>query len=352
MNWLLAHAAAPIQYRAIKDVARMGDQVGHRLIALPYTYRPAMMLALQQGADGTWNRSMLSLPGRNSENFEGVGTVNAVRRLLEYGWEKESPPLLSARRALFRLLAEDNNPEYLYELGGKTVDDDVTRRGRALLREAAGSVLAQAGYEDDPRLRGVARRVLERVAGFIRSPLGQKPWVRVGNQHVLAQEAAPPSMYALLMFAYMPLFRTENHEAMDRIYQWLTQTMPRQEPLQLCGKKVMSQPHLVLGDQLPNRNAADADVPSAIAWLELMARLGFLRRNENWLKLYERFLDDRDENGVWHPHKGMAAVKTTNPFVWPMYPLESARSGDERWTDATFRLGLIARILGRPIEPV
>src|SRR5688572_30382705 len=148
MNWLLGHAAAPIQYRAITDVARMGDQVGHRLIALPYTYRPAMMLALQQGADGTWNRSMLSLPNRTSENFEGVGTVNAVRRLLEYGWEKESPPLLSARRALFRLLAEDSDPEFLYELGGKTVDDDVTRRGRALLREAAGAVLAQAGYED------------------------------------------------------------------------------------------------------------------------------------------------------------------------------------------------------------
>jgi hypothetical protein len=48
----------------------------------------------------------------------------------------------------------------------------------------------------------------------------------------------------------------------------------------------------------------------------------------------------------------MAAVRSTNPFVWPTYPLEGALSGDERWTDATFRLGLIARILGRPIEPV
>jgi hypothetical protein len=169
---------------------------------------------------------------------------------------------------------------------------------------------------------------------------------------VLAAEAAPPSMYALLMFAYMPLFRTEHHEAMDRLYQFLTQQLPRQEPMQLFGRKVMAQPHLVLGDQLPNRNAADADVPSAITWLELMARLGFLRRNDNWLKLFERFLDDRDDQGVWHPHKGMAAVRTHNPFVWPTYPLEGALSGDERWTDATFRLGLIARVLGRPIEPV
>jgi len=350
---MLEHAAAPLQYRAITEIVRLGDGPSdRRWAALPYTYKPALALALQQRLDGTWNQSMLALPSTRSDSFEGIGTVNAVRRLLEYGWEKDSPPVLHARRVLFRLLAEDSDPEFLYELGQKTVDEDLVRRGRSILREAAGAALAQAGYEDDPRLRGVARRVLERIANFLRSPLGQKPWIRVGNQHVLAAEAAPPSTYALTMFAYMPLFRTEHHEAMDRLYHFLTQPLPRQEALQLCGKKVMSQPHLVLGDQLPNRNAADADVPSAITWLELMARLGFLRRNDNWSKLFDRFLDDRDEQGVWHPHKGMAAVRSTNPFVWPSYPLENALSGDERWTDATFRLGLIARLAGRTIEPV
>ncbi len=310
------------------------------------------MLALQQRLDGTWNQSMLALPSSKSEHFEGIGTISAVRRLLEYGWDKDSPPLVHARRTLFRLLAEDTSPEFLYELASKNMDEDLVRRGRSILREAAGAALAQAGYEDDPRLRGVARRVLERLGTFLKSPLAQKPWMRVGNQHVLAPEAAPPSMYTLIMIAHMPLFRTEYHDAMDRLYHFLTQPLPRQEPLQMCGRKVVTQPHLVLGDHLPNRNAADADAPSAIIWLELMARLGFLRRNENWSRLLDRFLDDRDEQGVWHPHKGMAAMRTTNPFVWPQYPLENALSGDERWTDATFRLGLIARILGRPIEPV
>jgi hypothetical protein len=352
LSWLLQHAAAPIQYRAITEVARLAERVGPSVAALAYTYRPALTLALQQRADGTWNHSMLSLPSTRSDRFEGVGTVNAVRRLLEYGWEKDSPPILHARRALFRLLAEDNDPEFLYELGGKSNDEDLVRRGRSILREAAGAALAQAGYEDDPRLRGAARRVLERITTFLRSPFGQKPWIRVGNQHVLAPEAQPPSMYALVMFAHMPLLRTEHHEGMDRLYHFLTQPLPRQEPLQLIGKRVVPQSHLVLGDHLPNRNAADADVPSAITWLELMARLGFLRRNDNWSKLFERFLDDRDDQGVWHPHKGMAAVRSANPFVWATYPLEGALSGDERWTDATFRLGLIARILGRPIEPV
>ena len=319
---------------------------------MPYTHQPALLLALQQRLDGTWNHTMLGLPSGRSDRFEGVGTVPAVRRLIEFGWDKDSPPLVLARRPLFRLLAEDNDPEFLYELGAKATDEEPIRRGRTILREAAGAALAQAGFEGDPRLRGTARRVLERIATFLRSPLAQKPWTRAGNQHVLAPEATPPSIYALIMFAHMPLFRTEHHESMDRLYQWLSQPLPRQEPLQMVGRKLVSQSHFVMGDQLPNRNAADDDVASAIMWLELMARLGFLRRNENWSKLFDRFLDDRNEDGVWHPHKGMSAVRTSNPFVWPSYPLEGALAGDERWTDFTFRLGLIARILGRTIEPV
>ncbi len=295
---------------------------------------------------------MLGIPSVRSTGFEGIGTINAVRRLLEYGWDKDSPTLVHARRVLFRLLAEDDNPDYLYEFGGRGADEDMARRARAVLREAAAAALAQAGYEGDPRLRGAARRVIERIVGYLRSPLAEKPFVRVGNQHVLPPEAAPPSVYALFMLAYMPLFRNEHHDAMSLLYHHLSQPLPRQEPMQLCGKKIIAQPHLVLGDLVPNRNIADSDVPFAITWFELMARLGYLRKNDNWSKLYDRFLDDRDEQGVWHPHKGTGTARTSNPFIWPNYPLEDHMSGDERWTDVTFRLGLIARLSGRTIDVV
>ena len=193
---------------------------------------------------------------------------------------------------------------------------------------------------------------MERVGGFLKSPLAEKPFIRIGNQHALAAEAAPPSYYTLQMLAYMPLFRSENYELLELLYTYLTQPLPRSEIVQLVGKKIVPAPHLVLGDMLPHRNAADADAPFAFIWLELMARLGYLRRNENWSKLFDRFLDDRDAQGVWHPHKGMAAVRSSNPFVWASYPLESGSSGEDRWADATFRLGVIARAAGRPIEPV
>ena len=353
VGWLLENAAAPIQCRAVTEVARLGGAAADAVAKLPYAFPPALLLAVTQGVDGTWNRCMLGIPAARAERYEGVGTIPAVRRLLEYGWDRESPPIAHARRILFRLLAEDDDPAWLFELGGKNAPDhESVVRGRAVLREAAAAVLAQAGYESDPRLRGAARRIMERVVGYLRSPLGEKPFVRIGNQHALAAEANPPSIHTLQMLAYMPLFRSENYELLEVLYTHLTQPLPRTEAAQVVGKRVIPMPQLVLGDMLPHRNAADADVPFALVWLELMARLGFLRRNENWSKLFDRFLDDRDERGVWHPHKGLAAARSTNPFVWPSYPLEPALAGEDRWADITFRLGLIARLSGRPIEPV
>ena len=66
----------------------------------------------------------------------------------------------------------------------------------------------------------------------------------------------------------------------------------------------------------------------------------------------DRFLDDRDRDFVWHPHRGSAKPATTNPDVWAMFPLDAGAEGEDRWSDVTFRLGLIARLMGRPIEVV
>jgi hypothetical protein len=353
LGWILDHAALPIQYRAIIEVAKLGDQLPANYANTPYFYRPAVEIAVRQSYDGTWNGAMLALPSKGG--VDGIGTINAVRRLMEYGWDKDAPAVALARRALFRLLAEDEDPAQLYEFQakpGKPMEPELAAHHRQLLREAAGATLAQAGFESDPRVRGIARRTIERMMDYLASPLAQKPWVRVGNQQVLAAEASPPSLYALQMLAHMPLFRSENYTAMETLYEYLTRPLPRQDGVQMVGKKLVSVPLLVLGDMLPHRNAVDADVPMALAWLETIARLGFLRRNENWSKLFDRFVDDCDRDGIWHPHKGMAAPRTTNPFVWPFFPLEQGSSGEERWTDVTFRIGLIARHSGRGIDIV
>jgi hypothetical protein len=339
------------------EVARMGDRVPPAFHFLPYGFRTAIELAVAQSGDGVWNRSMLTLPTHRGEGFEGVGTIHAVRRMLEYGWDKESPPVYQARRILFRLLAEDNDPALLFEMGPKgplkvKPDEDVLRMTRQTLREAAGAALAQAGFETDPRLRGAARRTLDRLMEFMKSPVGEKPWIRVGNQQVLSPDAFPPSIYALQMLSHMPLFRSEHHEGMELLFRWMTRPLPRQEQMQMVGKKIVAVPLYIMGDRLPHRNAVEADVPAALAWLELVARMGYLRRNENWTKMFERFVDDCGRDGVWHPHKGMAAPRSSTPWVWSAYPLEPSHGGEEKWADVTFRIGLIARLAGRPIELV
>jgi hypothetical protein len=355
IGWIFENASPPIRYRAATEVARLPEETVSQMGWLPYSFRPALLIALTQQPDGTWNRSMLTVPGKSTADLTNVGTIQAVRRLLEYGWDRESPPLALARRALFRLLAEDNDPGFLYELGAKAKDDDAVRRGRLQLREAAAAALAQAGYEADPRLRGAARRIIERIDAYLNSPLAEKPWMRVGNVHVLAPEASPPTFHALTMLAHMPIFRQENYSEVERIYNYISQPHPRQDQVQLVGKKIVEQPTFVLGDRLPHRNAVEADIPFALMWLETMARLGFLRRNENWLKMYERFEDDRDRSGVWHPHKGTDIPTSSNPRVWPMFPLEDFSAGSLRgsaaaFADVTFRIGLIGKLIGREIE--
>lgn len=354
LSWLLEHAVAPIKFRAATEIARLPVESSEPLATLPYTHEPAILLALLQGQDGTWPGGMLTIPGSRADNFQGVGTISAVRRLLECGWERDSPPLVQARRVLFRLLAEDNDPAYLFELAPRgRPDPELVRHGRGILREAAAAALAQAGYGHDPRLRGAARRILERVDAYLRSPVAEKPFVRSGNQHVLSPEAAPPSMFMLEMLAHMPHFRNEHYDTTERLYGYLAQPLPRQTAASSIGSRVVAQPHLVLGDPLPHRNAVDADVPAALHWLELMARLDMLRRNEGWTKLFERFLDDRDSEGVWRqPGSGrrVPTLRSSSPFAWPSFPLEPDSLPASPRSDVTFRLGLIARYGGWGVE--
>ena len=101
LAWLLDHASPSIQYRASVDVARLvfGDASPFHL--LPYAEPPALALAFAQSPDGIWIGAMLTVPPSRSDSFAGVGTINAVRRLLEYGWLDDTPLLILERRQLY-----------------------------------------------------------------------------------------------------------------------------------------------------------------------------------------------------------------------------------------------------------
>ncbi len=345
--WLLESGSPSVQYRVIKELLCAEDAAGSRLPMLPYASRIGLKLLLAAREDGTWPGGLLG----SGPAIGAVGAIPAYRRLLELGWDPDLPVLGTTRRLLFRLLAEDSDPAFLFDQAVPGEDDDLVKRGRLLLREGAAAALAQAGFEGDPRLRGAARRLLDRVSAFLKSPTALKPWVRIGNQHVLPAEAAPPSYHLLVMLAFMPHFRSEHHEAMDRLYHYLSQPWPRQQPVQQVGGHLVEQPHLVLGDPLGTRNVMDADVPAALGWLELMARVGFLKRNEGWQRLLDRLLDDRDRKGVWRPPRAVVMPEQVAPWCWPLLPLtDPEESADAVSVDVTFRLALVARLAGRTLD--
>lgn len=350
LQWILSNASGPIQYRAISEVARLEiDPVA--IDGLRYASPTAIALAMSQSASGAWNDLMLATPNGRGPGINGVGTIHAVRRLLEYGWDMDTPPLLHARRLLFRLLALDEDRALAFELAPRKGEDpDAVTRARALLREASAAVLAQAGYNKDPRVRGAATRVSQRLDDFLRSPLASSPLIRSGNQHVISPEAAPPSFWTLLLLAYMPLFRTEHFELMNRLAEYLAAPAPRTPPAIAVDRDVVPMPHLILGDPLPSLQAAQADIPWALTWLELVARLGFLHKHDGWSSILDKLLGQRDSDHVWRNRKGPPVPKSENPFTWAVYPLEDEQVDERRWTDITFRLGLIARLAARPIS--
>ncbi len=346
--WILANDKSAIAYRSLSEVAGFGAD-DERVAGIRHSTLGGLTVLMMQEMDGTWSSGMLSVPTGNT--LLGVGTIPSYRRLLELGWSPELPGLTATKRLLFRLLAEDNDESLLFELGASSTDEELIIRSRKLLREAAAAALATAGFEGDPRLRGAARRMLDRTMLFLQSPLAQKPWIRSGNQHLLAPDATPPSFHFLTMLAHMPLFRSEHHVFMDRLYNYLSQPWPRQQPMQQVGSHLIEQSHYVLGDLLPTRNVMDADMPSSLAWLEIVARLGFLHRNDNWTRLLDRLLDDRDRNGVWHPPRSVTMPELVPVWSWPLRALsDSSDKATAFSVDVTFRLGLIAKLSGREIE--
>ncbi len=348
VRWLMREGTGAVQFRSIVELGKLKSAADVERIAL--TQASAIRCAVTMGLDGTWGNRLFPLPGAAPH----TATFSAFRHLLECGWDRDSPALAVSRRFLFRLLAMDEDPSMLYEEAQSAGQSkELAKRLRANIRVEAAALLAQAGYERDPRVRGAAIRATQRVMDYLRSPLAAKPWIRVGNKQVLASEAAPPTMSFLRMAAFMPELRTEYHMGMELLGRHLMQPEPRQESVQQIEGALVAVPNLVLGDRLPHRNALEADVPAALHWLEVMVRLGVFRRHEPWIKMYERFVESADRYGVWHPMKGDAMPVTTAADLIGWYPLEDVSTeGERRWSDVTLRVSLIAKLIGRDLNLV
>ena len=156
------------------------------------------------------------------------------------------------------------------------------------------------------------------------------------------------------MLAFMPAVQRERAGFLERLAAYFSTPTPRREFSVLAGKKIIRPLFEVLGDPLH----ADAqgrvdDVPFALYWLELLTRLGIVRQVTSAAKVLARLFSETDDQGIWAPAGLRVMPKSANPVVSHYFPLEGpGKSPAQRQTDVTFRLALLARLLGLPLNVV
>lgn len=250
---------------------------------------------------------------------------------------------------LFRLLSRDEDPALLFEFGKLVkAEPRAAEWARGVTREAASAALAEAGYAEDPRLRGAGHKIANAVSSFLRSPLAEKPFIKAGSSLVIHPEADPPTWYSVAMLASMPNLRRERAGFTERLGHYLAQPAPKKSYNIKLGRKMVKPQHLLLGDPI----VADAkghakDIPLALHYIELLARMGALQWAPVATKVLHRLLAECDANGIWKPKNLRSVPKATNRITWHYFPLGlDGKTLESREADVTFRLALIAGLLG------
>jgi hypothetical protein len=351
-------ASLPIQYRTLTEVVPEPARDPERVAALReeiLTYREAVAVARKQKDTGLWGANLLAPDASKTIGWKETGTIFQYRRLLELGWPADARPFRFADRFLFRLLSRDDDPALLVEFQRAAKSDPgLGLWARSMAAQGAAAALARGAHQDDPRLRGAAHRIASDISMYLRSELAQKPFKKAQGKTVLDPLTYPPTIFSVEMFAFMPAVQRERAGFLERLAAFFSTPTSRREFSILAGKKLLPPLFEVLGDPMH----ADAqgrvdDVPFATYWLELLARLGILRQVAPAARVAARLFSETDEQGIWSPAGLRVMPKSDNPVLAHYFPLEGpGKSPAQRQTDVTFRLALIARLLGIPLNVV
>lgn len=343
--------------RTLLDLAPAGAQDPTQLAeALAATIQSPAVSAVttRQRADGMWGDSFLAFQASPRDGFKEPGTIAQYRRLLQLGVPTSTRPFRLADRLLYRSLSRDDDPLLYGEFFDSTVaDPDSAEWYRGLIREAASAALAEAGYIEDPRLRGAAHKVITQVSAFLRSELAEDPIIkRGGSAWQLHPAAYPPSWWSVAMLAAMPALQRERAGFVERLGQYLAAPAPTKSYMITIGKTTLRPTHLLLGDPIEvDSKGIVKDVPLALHFIELLAGLGQLAASASATSALVRLLEDVDGDGIWHPKNLRSQPKAMSPITHHSWPL-SADDGDlaSRQADITFRLALIAKRMGWALE--
>jgi hypothetical protein len=356
VTWIREHACPSIRWRTVQEILPPGAATPDDIAALEFElheYKEVTQIVRKQRQSGLWGGNILGLAPAKAQGIRDVGTVAQYRRLLELGAVTADRAFRLAERVFFRLLSRDEDPSLLFE-HQKTAKTNphLAAWTRDFFREAATAALAHAGQIDDPRVRGSAHRIISGVSQFLRSDLSEKPIVRKGSRNILQPGAQPPTLFSVAMLAYMPSLQRERAGFSERLGNFLGQTETRRSYVILLGRKVIKPTFHLLGDPLRADSAGNPkDLPFALHWIELLTRLGMLESSGTAQRILGRLLRDCDDQGVWNPRNLRALPKSSSKLADFAFPLESdGKTPERRKADVTFRLALIAKLLGWDLD--
>jgi hypothetical protein len=89
----------------------------------------------------------------------------------------------------------------------------------------------------------------------------------------------------------------------------------------------------------------------ALHYIELLARMGALQWAPVATRVLGRLAKDCDERGVWNPKNLRSQPKPVDKITFHYFPLSlDAKTTEEREVDVTFRLAVIAKLLGWELD--
>jgi hypothetical protein len=356
VTWIRDNACASIRWRTVTEILPPGSATQGDIDALQQelmSFKRVVQTLKKQKGDGLWAGNVLGIAPAKAQGIKDVGTVAQYRHLLELGVPRDERALRLADRLFYRVLSRDTDPGLLFEYrkAAKT-NVQVVGWARNMMREGATAALAQAGQAEDPRVRGSAHRIASQMSQFLRSELAEKPVVRKGARYLLQSDAYPPTVFSVAMVAFMPALQRERAGFADRLGIFLAQPAPKRAYSIQLGRKVIKPVFHVLGDPLHADSAGNpADLPFALHWMELLARLGMLDQSATAQRILARLQKDCDDDGVWNPKNLRAIPRSPSGLADFAFPLElDGRTAERRKADVTFRLALIARLADRDLD--
>jgi len=356
LTWLLEHAGPTVRYRTLSELSPVGSVPQASMAEAVKTVivsEPVSAVTTRQQETGLWGANFLAFGPSPRDGIEEAGTVAQYRRLVQLGVPRTTRPFRLADRVMFRTLSRDDDLLLYGEFADAAEEEPkFSEWYRNQVREGVSAALAEAGHQDDPRLRGAAHKIATSVSAFLRSPQSQDPFIKRAGGWQLTSEVTPPSWWSLAVFAAMPSLRRERAGFIERLGQYLTQPVDPRSFMIGIGHRTWRPSHLVLGDPIElDSKGQPKDMPLALHFVELLAGMNLLSAVPSASTVFANLLADVDAQGVWAPKNLRSQPKAMSPVTYHSWPLSADDNTlQSRQGDITFRLARIAKQLGWSLE--